>query len=703
MTNSNPKNYFWKYLRYKLSKRWAVMIFFAILNLVPTLIPVILVSNALKQVAKDVLVDSRHILISTPDNYLMLMYLAIPINIIIIVFTTIKSFRVYYKRPDMDTLGCLPISYKERFWGDFLSAVFLNFISFVPLYLVSLIFLGNMRGSVRDILNVVSDLDLSIYPNMFSAVWLMMLLVYLGVYAVTAFVCSCCGKKASSILYTIILMVILPGIFGVYAGYMLSYVVGMDTYAELTRIISTLPPLGPIVSVILASEYDSYDSMDTKYYLLGDNPFGLAVFLLITAVFIAGAYFIGKRRRAERVGESFAFKSVYHVLTITFMVLLIGASFVGYSNIMENSGVQWVLLFTFIVYAALELSENKSFKGFWKTAVRYAAVFGVCIGFFAIINGTNAFDMYKALPSVGSVKEIRLSGRYFYTPLMSKRYSMEYILSEKDSVSEILSEHLDFLETGNYSTGGYSAGEDIRIVYALKDGREITRVYVSKDSETEDRIKSICNNAKQLPDFDFGNLGVIDEPDLWDYTVSYQVSKMPTAFIPQEKLPQLIELLRDDLKYNYSVNNKTNSVGRLAFTKNGEKHDFNNSYFIYPTYTKTIEFLNNQNNYATGDVETGIAESYTFRYNGPGLSIDVHVSKDDTSDKAKELLTYIRPRRENDDYYDPKNPKKGVRITGDTSFITYTIDKENEQKVLKLMLELFLEKHPVDNSDNSDS
>lgn len=692
MTKSN----FWKYLRYNLSKRRSTIIIFALLNLFSLLLPAIFFDAAFRRIAQDVLVEDRGLIYGTPDIFLNLMFCAIPINIIIIVFITIKSFRIYYKRPDMDTLGCLPISYKERFWGDFLSAVFSNFISFVPMYLVSLLLLGDMKGYVSDILNSIFELDLSMYTTMFSAVWLMMLLVYFGIFAATAFVCSCCGKKASAVLYTIIFMVILPGIFGVYISYIFSYIVGMDTYAELTRVISMLPPLGPVIATLMssqygASQYGGYASMDMKYYVIGKNPFGLVVFLLITAAFIAGAYFIGKRRRAERVGESFAFKSVYHVLTLSFMVLLIGASFVGYSSIMEGSGVQWVLLFTFIVYAALEISENKGFKGFWKTAVRFAAVFGVCIGFFAIINGTNAFDLYKALPSAGSVKEIRLSGRYFYTPIDFERYTnKEYSLGEKESFSEILSAHKDFLETGSYSTGGYNTSEGFRIVYALKDGREITRMYSPKDTETEAKIKSLCDNAKQLPDFDFGDLGVIDEPELEKYIVSYHKTRKPTNIILREKLPELIELLRDDIKHNYSnIGISQETIGRIAFTENGKKHNYANDYYIFPSYTKTIEFLNDPGNFATGDVDTDIAETYRFVYTGPGLSIDVHVLTDDTSAVANELRSYIKPRQEDDDY----DPKKGIRIVGDSSFITYTIDKADEQRVLKLMLELFLEKH----------
>ena len=156
--------------------------------------------------------------------------------------------------------------------------------------------------------------------------------------------------------------------------------------------------------------------------------------------------------------------------------------------------------------------------------------------------------------------------------------------------------------------------------------------------------------------------------------------------------------MRDDIKYNYSSTRgyalgQSETVGRIAFIENGEKHDYANDYYVYSTYTKTIEFLNDPGNFAAGDVETGLEEAYSFMYNRRGLSLDVSVSKEDTSDAAKELRSYVRPG--NADDYDPQND---IRIIGRSSNITYTINKADEQRVVELMLTLFLEKHMTNNS-----
>lgn len=669
MTKSN----FWKYFRYKLSKCRAVIIFFAILNLFSTLLPAILFDVAFRRTEQEVLVGDNRLVYSTPDEILPPMFFAILINIIIIVFITIKSFRIYYKRPDMDTLGSLPVSYKERFWGDFLSVVFSNFVSFVPMYLISLFLLGDMKRCAGNILNSVYELDLTVYTTMFSAVWLMLLLVYLGTYAVTALVCSCCGKKGSSFLYSFIMMAALSGIYLVYGKELFSNVIGVEATAEVAKNISMLPPLGPIVSYNMLTQFTDWPEFK-------NDPFYIAIYLLLTAVFIAGAYLIGKRRRAENVGESFVFKSAYHTLTLLFMIMFIGASMAAYSNLMEDSGTLWVMLISFVVYAALEISQNKGFKGFWKTAVRFAAVFGACFAFITLVKTTHAFGIYKNLPSEGSVKEIKVSGSYFYTPGFIYP-GKEYTFDEKQSVSEILGEHKELFKSDSLRTGN-----ELKITYVLKTGQNITRQYSIGRDENENAIKSFSDAVKKLPDFDLGSLGVIDDPDLDKYYARYRGSGISDNYISGDKLEKLAELLRYDIENNYCNTEYNNNLGFVAFSEKGKRGDVD-IYLIFPTYKGTLEFLNDPDNYTGAEIND--TDTYRIDCSNKRFYVCVYVSTDDTSAAAKELLSYIKPISENDN----SDLKNDIRIHSNIGGITYTIDPANEQAVIKAILALYSEKH----------
>ncbi|MDE6731337.1 MAG: hypothetical protein K2J77_00480, partial [Oscillospiraceae bacterium] len=350
------------------------------------------------------------------------------------------------------------------------------------------------------------------------------------------------------------------------------------------------------------------------------------------------------------------------------------------SNIMDNSGIHWVLLFTFIVYAALEISQNKGFKGFWKTAVRFAAVFGACMGFFAIVKSTNAFNMYKSLPSASSVKEVRLSGEYFYNA--NKFTGNQYVLDTNAAVSDILNEHKTLLNSYNIHTG-----KELKIVYVMKNGQEVIRNYSVNDKE-DDVIKSFSNTAKNLPDFDFGDLGIIDEPDLTNYTFELINNGKPRKFIREEKLPELAELLRNDIKNNYSLSGYDNYYGRLMITEKNQKHDFDNDYYVCPSYTATIKFLENPENYTIEEIRNDV-DKYIISYGSENVSVRVYVSTEDTNPAAKELLSYIKPKEEVEDY----DPSRDVRFTSIYTHISYTVAPEHRERAKELLLEIFLDKH----------
>lgn len=681
---------FKKYFGYRLSKSKRSIIVFAIVNLLGVLLPSILMyvtyADMLREVEE---IEAKErtlsgVLIVQSVNFaaisFLLIILAAVISIVMITAATINSMKLYNNRASIDTLGSLPISYRERFFGDFLGGVCSNFISFVPFLLVSLIILKAMRDPKYAAIERYFFYDYLAVPRVYTGLFFTMLFMYLGVYAVTMFVSSCCGKKGSAVLYSLITMAVLPGIYVVYGNDMLSRVLGMDAFYELMTNVGMLPPFGPVVAILMSAFYGGDNLVDLMWCMLNENPLYIVVFLIITAAFIAGAYFIGKRRRAENVGESFAFKSAYHVLTLTFMVLLIGAAFVGYSNFMEDSGIQWVLLLSFIVYAALEISQNKGFKGFWKTAVRFAAVFGACLGFFAIVKSTNAFNMYKALPSAASVKEVRISGKYFYG-WRNDYYAKQYVLNTKSAVSEILGEHKSLL-----NSNGVETGNELKIVYSLKNGQEVMRSY-SATNEELDAIKSFSDAAKNLPGFDFGDFGIIDDPDLSNYTFTLINNGKARKYIREEKVEELARLLVNDMKYNYSASE--DYYGRLMITEKNQKHDYDNDVEVYQSYTATVEFLENPENYTTEEIFKNNVERYVFNYGNEKASVRVFVSTDDASPAAKELLSYIKPWSDDDDY----DPNKNIRVSATYSQLSYRIDPAHEERARELMLELFVERH----------
>lgn len=192
---------------------------------------------------------------------------------------------------------------------------------------------------------------------------------------------------------------------------------------------------------------DSYIDIASKYDLsfFTRQPRCIIVSILITAAFIVGAYFIGKNRKAGKIGKEFMFKSVRYVLSLTLIAMIIGAVSLNFYSKKGIVGILIVLLMSFLIHIILELSQNKSFKGFWKTVLRFAVIFGACFAFMTIVRTTNAFNFYKKLPSENSIKEVRVSGMYFYTDIQNYSDTEYHIYKAESSILEILSEHKKLL------------------------------------------------------------------------------------------------------------------------------------------------------------------------------------------------------------------------------------------------------------------
>ena len=678
------KNNFGKYFRYDLAKNKSAVFIYALLNFLAVVVPQIIMYEFFSTLANDG--DSFNIY--SKENFAFgVMKFSIAMCIIMITVTTIKSMRIYHDRAAMDTLGCLPLSYGERFWGDLLSGICANFISLVPFCVVSLILKNAAQPYIEEIANestyfIAGDLT---QMNTISVIALVLIISYLGVYAVTTFISSCCGKFSTSVIFSFVAMAVVPGIYWIYATYFYTNSVGIDMYWEICSRVGMLPPFGWVLSLIMRKnqQYVTYEEQHNFDFLI-NRPICFIVPILIIAAFLLGAYLVGKKRRAEKTGEGFVFKSVFYILIMTLLVLVMGlTTFQSFFN--ENKTLGWfvILPLAFMFYAALEISENKGFKGFWKTIIRFSAVVGACVAFLILVKSTNAFDYYKTLPSESSIKEVRVAGEYFFSEYGSYRVTYHTYRSA-DSVSAILSEHKKLLETEE----GLKTGHKLIIDYVTESGKEIRRTYTVEDRGNGDlSIRNFSDTVHELKEFDPSALGVIGGSDFSNYIVEYYPKDSESSMIVRnDKVAELAKILSNDIK-NYYFDDftfKKDTVGSLRFGGADE------IYLILNVYEATLEFLNDPANFTGLGDEIRPIEYLQVTYRTAGdkgmlSDITVTVSMDDTNEYAKELLNYIEPTRS------INHTVPCFIILDDKGSGWYKIDRENEQAAIKAMLKLLLE------------
>ena len=673
-TNGN----FVKYFLYKLDRRKSSIIIFAILNFLSTIMPCIILSNNIKKG------------IRSNANIFYLMTVSAVICMIMITRTTVKSLKIYHDRAVMDTLGCLPLSYGERFWGDLLSCICENFISLVPFSIISLI----ITNSIKSVMREISGTDMLSYvetyiPDMLSKLIIILIFVYIGIYAVTTFITSCCGKFGSSVLFSFVAMAVPPGIFTAYANYFFSFVTGADTYKEITLNVGMMPPFGVIFALAFHFINPSTGYIFNLDYFI-NQPRCWIVSILIIAAFIVGAYFIGEKRKAEKTGEEFMFKSVHSILSLTLIMMIIGVFSSNFSKDKGIVGILLILFVSFLVHIVIELTQNKKLKGFWKSFLRFAAVSGACFAFLTVVRMTNSFDFYKKLPSESSIKEVRVSGMYFFsaTPFGENQ---EHIYRAKESVSEILSEHKKLL-----LSDGLETGDALKITYVDNSSGEFTRGYNIKNDDKP--LKNFKDSINSLEEFDPSIFGVLNNSDFSGIEAVFnrhnsKDNTLPYGPVRSDKINELAKLLKYDLENNYFNDSETgrDTLGILYF-RDEQSNKYNNhpgDYRILTTYKDTIEFLNDPGNYVSAGEETAaIYDTHCNNKSNSALAyISINVSEDDTSEYTKELLSYIEVKDTSGEY------SADISIWDNYGVEKYGIRAENEKAAVKALLKLFREKY----------
>ncbi len=493
---------------------------------------------------------------------------------IVVIFTPASAFDFFVKRNCTDTLGCLPLTYRQRFWGDFLSGLGVHMISFIPCSAAGLIFAAAADGNISDTFNeYIYDTILynsAVIRNIFVRTYLSYILLlfvgYMGAYAVSCFVTVCCGRKFNAKACSLIFQILPAGLVTVYCGCALMNSVGVDIYEEWTKAIAVIPPVGTWLSAVLRGSvnitaFNDIGSQLERAFFLIKHPWYIVVTAVILAALIIGAYFLGKLRKNERTGREFVFKGAYRVMSVMTVVFIIGIIQMARDEmpVIFSLGSVFAIIIAFVVYAAIELIHTRSFKRIWWTALKFIAICLACQGFFLLVHNTGGFGAEKYLPPRALISEVRVSGDKFLDPIIN-HYDKYYIYRSDDAISAILSEHEKLLsETSDVGTGG-----DIVVTYVLKNGGEVVRgygmTYVDGVAQSE-TLAEMCSTIRQLTPTDSSVLGFIDDPQYGEIEIKYHkmthVKELGyvssgAVYVAEGMEDEFMELLKHDIINNYT-------------------------------------------------------------------------------------------------------------------------------------------------------
>lgn len=616
--------------------------------------------------------------------------------VVILAIVPAVSFKFYNNRASMDTIGCLPLTYRERFWGDFLGGLCPHMVSFIPGAAIGLIFtVVGQNGPLRElhellmkdsptnyyILSPIKDNFVGIYLS----VMLIVLWGYLAVYITASFVTSCCGKVSSSILYSFIALILPMGITAVFGINVLTSAVGVNAEMEIVKAIMVFPPIGTWISYV-TQFFNPYYSTPSFSFMI-EKPIVPIISLAIVGAFLAGAYFLGKNRKAERVDSDFVYSSVYHVIACAITVAIIGF-YAAMKQFYYVGDYIMCFVIAFVLYAVLELIHTRSIKKIWQTVLKFTGMYAVCIGFLIVAESTHGFGISKLLPPRSNIAEVSVSGPYFYSNWEDGELK-QITYNSDEAVSAILEEHKKIIE---YPNAMYTGGM-LQFTYKLKTGSEFTRSYALPLEEAENNkdniLKQASDRIKEFEPADTSALGFIADPvyDKIDIRID-RFNGDGSRFVIPSKADEFMELLCSDI-INHYRDGKANGSVYIVYTLNGVRSE--EGYALNDSYERVEEFLSNPEN-TTEQSSIAANDEQSFRYivsyhnwsnDKPLESLSLSFSADDPSEAIKEFIGYIVEYDSNSD--DEYSQYFSIYIESSIG-ASLRIREENEEAALRALM-----------------
>ncbi|MGN0680076.1 MAG: hypothetical protein ACI4JS_10475 [Oscillospiraceae bacterium] len=606
---------------------------------------------------------------------------SIPALIALGAIIPIASRKHLNHRDYADTFGSLPLTYNQRYWGDLLSELAVYITPIIPAGIHSCIMMKVYMENIQDT-NAEKTLSLVI------ALFISVLISALGAIALSGFVAQCCGKTGSGLMYTFIIGLLLPIFVMEYGNIVENNALGIPRLDAALQACSTIPPFGIMLKALVDINY-GYNL--TEEIPTVNSPILLSVMLVIIAAWIAGGYFLGKKRRAELVGESFLFKAVSLVISVIAALSILGffLTYIDFDGL--DSIVIISLVVAFIFFMGFEFLTKRRKMKFLKSLIIYGCVVVAGFGFTALMHFTESFGVGNHIPNINSVREITIDSGYSHN-------GGEYVFDDKDAMQVIIDQHQKLLESKDRLRSGYT----IKISYKLKNGTSLTRKYDSYSFD-DTIIDDFINKVFLLPQSGSNRFTILarDDIDLKMRVHSESVSSDEEIAgrytVKPEKVVELRKALYEDISDNPSVflTDGEQSWGSINVEYYENKQKQFGYYIIFNEYTRTIEFLSNPDNLTTSTrTEINSTDKFILYYNDDGVCIHMNFADKDRNrlpDEFYNLLSPKQPDTEYSEYFE-------VLIT-DNSQDTLFIKKSDEERARELFFEA-LESYELDSADS---
>ena len=332
--------------------------------------------------------------------------------------------------------------------------------------------------------------------------------------AVCLLTLSVCGRTAEAYIYPVLVNVAIPVIHvlgillvesGVYGAVLGPYSGG---FASSMYSISSTSPIGMVIATVYSWFSTSAYDAGISSRVIGTAPIMQVQYLvpavIVTLALLAGAYFLMKFRRAERVGMSFVYRGTDVIvpgIVIFSIVMPVCYSIAAYLRNQDSFGTNGssdfilgliigTIIGTFIFYIIMSLISGKNFRRFGRTVLSWVGTLAASAAICALLNLCNGFGSGSYIPAPSEVKSVQATyldhretvidysspDRYFNITARSGDELLELV---RDIHEEALGDM--FAEKNSLCT--------VSLYYVLKDGGTLLREY-DVTSATLEKVKA---------------------------------------------------------------------------------------------------------------------------------------------------------------------------------------------------------------------
>ncbi len=668
--SSCKKSFFKEYLLRRIGGLKGYFVISCILSLFALTILVYEIIGTADNIVKIFMLDYSYSPASTADQYLWLLQeISVPALMIMAIIGAPVAFGIYNRPSKTDMLGALPVTHRERFWGDFLGGWIANVAPIIPAGVITVlisIIPQNMLNAA-DIENGFKASSTCVL--FFVGVTLSLLVACTVCYIMSTVAAVCCGKLVKSMLMSLIsvgsLVLLAVGIsvcfLTVITG---SGIWGVDTmYAWIFPAFRVEWDIYGCIVYLSAVDLSTISFgemfMPAGYYSVFDP-----LYMLYTAAFSAGltalAFFLSKSRKLEHTGNLFAYKAYFRVISV---IAVAGAFLLtlGLSELYAAPEWSFALSLGLSVFAGvlitilMEIIRLPKARELPKTLIAFALTAACCTGVYVLLDKTGAFG--QRFLSAEGVERVEVS--------YSLHNRSDITITDKNDIETLTGFVNDTLKE-HY--GDLNSGYEYMLTYVNSDGSEEARGLCSKYNRNRDLIKRLVADTQALPTFRDALADAIDDCIPVEAT-AWLDGVYGKIVVPDDSFDEFMSLLSEEVREKYSsdavMTGKLSIYGKRSL-----------QFGIPDSFTRTKEYLMSFAEVSDDDLVMTVS--------GGDLPLAVNIFRRDLEkDEVKELISLLVRL---DDY---EAPDYSFNFRADmTDSTSYYVPKSAEQRVAEIIFTL---------------